>query len=52
MFNAMIKDNNKYEFNYNPLTPEPPMKQEKDKTPPPPGSPEIKLNSDKEDTKL
>ena len=50
MFNAMMKDNNKYEFNYNPLTPEPPMKQEKDKTPPPPGSPEIKLNADKEDT--
>jgi len=50
MFNAMMKDNNKYEFNYNPLTPEPPMKQEKDKTPPPPGSPEIKLTADKEDT--
>jgi hypothetical protein len=50
MFNAMMKDDNKYEFNYNPLTPEPSMKQEKDKTPPPPGSPEIKLNADKEDT--
>jgi len=50
MFNAMIKDNNKYEFNYNPLTPEPPMKQEKHKTPPLPGSPEIKLNADKDDT--
>jgi hypothetical protein len=50
MFNAMMKDNNKYEFNYNPLTPEPSMKQENDKTPPPPGSPEIKLNADKEDT--
>jgi hypothetical protein len=50
LFNAMIKDDSKYEFNYNPLTPEPPMKQETEKTPPPPGSPEIKLNADKEDT--
>jgi hypothetical protein len=50
LFNAMMKDDNKYEFNYNPLTPEPPMKQEKEKTPPLPGSPEIKLNADKDDT--
>jgi hypothetical protein len=50
LFHAMMKDDNKYEFNYNPLTPEPPMKQETDKTPPPSGSPEIKLNADKDDT--
>jgi hypothetical protein len=50
LFNAMMKDDNKYELNYDPLTPEPPMKQETEKTPPPPGSPEIKLNADKDDT--
>jgi hypothetical protein len=50
LFHAMMKDNNKYEFNYSPLTPEPPMKQQTEKTPPPPGSPEIKLNADKDDT--
>jgi hypothetical protein len=50
LFHAMMKDDNKYELNYNPLTPEPPMKQETEKTPPPPGSPEIKLNADKDDT--
>ncbi len=50
LFNAMMKDDNKYKFNYNPLTPEPPMKQEKEKTPPQPGSPEIKINADKDDT--
>jgi hypothetical protein len=52
MFHTMMKDENKYDINYNPLTPEPPAKQEPEKTPPPPGSPEIKLNADKEDTNL
>jgi hypothetical protein len=50
LFHAMMKDENKYEFNYNPLTPETPAKQEQEKTPPPPGSPEIKINTDKDDT--
>jgi hypothetical protein len=49
LFHAMMKDENKYEFNYNPLTPETPAKQEQE-TPPPPGSPEIKIMADKEDT--
>ncbi len=50
MVHNMMKDENKYDINYNPLTPEPPAKQETEKPPPPPGSPEIKLNTDKEDT--
>jgi hypothetical protein len=50
LFHAMMKDENKYEFNYNPITPEPPAKQKQEKTPPPPGSPEIKINADKDDT--
>jgi hypothetical protein len=50
MVHNMMKDVNKYDIDYNPLTPEPPMKQEAEKPPPPPGSPEIKLNADKDDT--
>jgi hypothetical protein len=36
MVHNMMKDVTKYDIDYNPLTPEPPMKQETEKPPPPP----------------
>jgi hypothetical protein len=50
MVHNMMKDVTKYDIDYNPLTPEPPVKQETEKPTPPQGSPEINLNADKEDT--
>jgi hypothetical protein len=50
MFHTMMKDENKYDINYDPLTKELPEKPKKEDPPPPPGSPEIKLNADHDDT--
>ncbi len=46
-----MKDENKYDINYDPLTKENLSDNPKEEDPPPhPGSPEIKLNADHDDT--